>query len=137
MASHQHVLRFPATRAGFEDAANALRGVLDTRELGPGPRYNVELAFEEVATNIIRHGSPRGDVEVAITFDDQEIILTFDDDGAAFDPRNQPAPPVPASIEEAPLGGLGLVLVRKVSSRITYERTAQHRNHLTLAIAAH
>ena len=28
-----------------------------------------------------------------------------------FDPREQPAPPVPACLDEAPIGGLGLVLV--------------------------
>jgi len=135
--TNQHVLRFPGTRAGFEEAANALRGVLDARGVSGGPRYNVELAFEEVATNIVRHGSPRGDVEVIIAFDDREIVLTFDDDGTAFDPREQPAPPVPASIDEAALGGLGLVLVRKISSRLTYERTSRNHNQLTLAIAAH
>jgi len=136
MPSDQHVLRFPGTRAGFENAAAALRGVLDARGLSDGPRYNVELAFEEVATNIIRHGSPHGDVEVVIAFSEHEIVLTFDDDGAAFDPREHPAPAVPASIDEAAPGGLGLVLVRKVTSRMTYERTSQHRNHLTLAISA-
>src|SRR5262249_51213581 len=123
MPSNQHVLRFAATRAGFEDAAVRLRGVLDARGLSDSAHYNVELAFEEVAMNIIRHGSPRGDIEAAIAFNEQEIILTFDDDGAAFDPREQPAPAVPQSIDDATVGGLGLVLVRKIISRMTYERT--------------
>jgi anti-sigma regulatory factor (Ser/Thr protein kinase) len=136
MPTSEHVLRFPGTLAGFQEAAGVLRGLLDTRRLHGDARYNVELAFEEIATNIIRHGSPTGDVELAIAFDDDETVLTFEDDGVPFDPCEQPDPAMPASIDEALVGGLGLVLVRKVSTRIAYERTPQCRNHLRLAISA-
>ena len=56
------------------------------------PRFKVELAFEEVAANIVRHGHPTEDVEVAIRFDDDEIVLTFEDDGAPFDPLRASGP---------------------------------------------
>jgi serine/threonine-protein kinase RsbW len=136
MTAIQHLLRFRATVAGLEEAGSALRALLDAHHVEGTPRYNVELAFEEVATNIVRYGFPAGDVEVALGFDNDEIILTFEDDGVPFDPRGQPAPALPTSIDEAQVGGLGLVLVRKVLTRMSYERTPQHRNHLTLAIAA-
>ena len=136
MPTSQHVIRFPGTLAGLEKAAAALRAFLDARQLHGDPRYNVELAFEEVASNIIRYGSPIGDVELAISFDADEIVLTFEDDGVPFDPRRHPDPVTPASIDEALVGGLGLLLVRNVSRDITYERTSQCRNRLRLAIPA-
>ena len=126
-------LRFPGTKSGFEGAAARLRGLLDVRRLEGAPRYNVELAFEEIVTNIIRHGSPT-DVEVAIAFDEREIVLTFEDNGVPFDPCEQPAPTLPESLDEAVVGGLGLVLVNKIVGRMTYVRTPQRRNHLTLTI---
>ena len=136
MPTSQHGLRFPGTLAGFEEAAGALRGLLDAQQLEDGARFNVELAFEEIATNIVRHGSPTGDVEVTIVFDDHEIVLTFEDDGVPFDPRDRPDPPAPTSIDDVRVGGLGVFLVKKISTRLTYERTPGRRNRLTLAIPA-
>ena len=134
MESTQHVLRFPATLTGFEESADALRRMLDEQGLQGPPRYNVELAFEEIAVNIVRHGHPRADIEVAVAFDDDATVLTFEDDGPPFDPREYPASALPNSLDEARVGGLGLVLVRKVATRLEYERTPQHRNRLTLSI---
>ena len=134
MPTNQDVLRFPATNDGFEEAARALRALIDARRLDGEPRYHVELAFEEIATNIIRHGSSKEDIEVTIDFGEDEIVLTFEDSGVPFDPRELPGPVPPAALDEAPLGGLGLVLVRKISTRLSYERTPQCRNNLTIAI---
>ena len=129
-------LRFPPTLAGLDAAATSLRQLLAARALNDGPRYNVELVVEEIAGNIIRHGRPTADVDLAISFDDDEIVLTFEDNGMPFDPREQTAPSFPESIETAQVGGLGLVLVRKVSTRIEYSRTTGGRNQLTLAVPA-
>jgi serine/threonine-protein kinase RsbW len=137
MLAAEQVLRFPPTLAGHADAAVSLRQLLDARQLADGVRYNVELAFEEITANIVRHGSPTGEVKVRVEFTEDEIVLTFEDDGVPFDPREQPTPHSATSLEDAPIGGLGLVLVRKISTRMDYERTADERNHLTLAIAAH
>lgn len=114
----------------------ALRECLDARGLHGAPRYNVELVFEEIATNIIRHGSPIGEVELALSFTEHEVVLTFEDDGVPFDPRLQPDPVIPSSLDEAPVGGRGLPLVRNVATRIEYARTPQSRNQLKLAIPA-
>src|SRR5262245_32205745 len=106
MTPSRHALRFRATQGGFEGAAVSLRGVLDGMGLDAGVRYNVELAFEEIAGNIVRHGSPTSDIELSIALDSREIVLTFDDDGVPFDPREQPEPQIPKSIDDAVLGGL-------------------------------
>jgi serine/threonine-protein kinase RsbW len=129
------IIRFPSTLAGYEDAAAALRRLLDAHALSTSARFNVELAFEEIAINIIQHGGAR-DIEVAVAIEPHEAVLTFEDDGIPFDPLEQPSPELPSSIEEAQVGGLGLMLVRKMAARMTYERTARGRNRLTVAIAA-
>jgi anti-sigma regulatory factor (Ser/Thr protein kinase) len=133
MTTRQHLLRFPGTLQGFSEAAETLRGLLDARHLDGDARYNVELAFDEIATNIIRHGSPTGDIEVAIAFGDDEVVLTFEDDGVPFDPCAHTAP---ASTGEVTVGGLGLVLIRRISTGMTYERTPQNRNRLALVMPA-
>jgi anti-sigma regulatory factor (Ser/Thr protein kinase) len=136
MLTSRHAVRFPGTFAGLEVAGSTLRQLLDERQLAGAPRYNVELAFEEIGANIVRHGSPTSDVEVAIVFTPDETVLQFEDDGVPFDPREHTEPTLPQSLDDALVGGLGIMLVRKVSTRVHYERTPQQRNQLTVAISA-
>jgi serine/threonine-protein kinase RsbW len=132
----QHTLRFPATLDGFTSASEWLRRLLDDERVDGRPRRNVELAFEEIGMNIIRHGRPRSDVEVTLLFGGDEVLLTFEDDGIAFDPLAHPDPDVPATLERAKIGGLGVFLVKKLAARFEYDRTPQQRNRVTIAIAA-
>jgi anti-sigma regulatory factor (Ser/Thr protein kinase) len=129
----EHALRFPGTPAGFRDAEAALRLILDARTLHPRLRHDIGLVFDEVVTNIVTHGRPAGEVDVQIRFDD-ETTLVFEDDGVAFDPRSQPAPPVATRREDLRIGGLGIVIVRELSTRMHYERTPAQRNRLTIVI---
>jgi anti-sigma regulatory factor (Ser/Thr protein kinase) len=131
----EHALRFPGTTAGFGDAATALRLILEARALHPKLRHDIQLVFDEVVTNIVNHGRPTGEVDVRIRFGDETTIV-FEDDGVAFDPRQQPAPPVATRRADLRIGGLGIVLVRDLSSRFDYERTPAGRNRLTVGIAA-
>jgi anti-sigma regulatory factor (Ser/Thr protein kinase) len=129
----EHVLRFPGTTAGLADAVAALRAVLDARQPHPRHRHDVELVFEEVASNIVNYGHPSHDVEAVIRFGG-ETELVFEDDGVAFDPRAQPPPPAATRPSDLRIGGLGIVIVRDLCSRFDYERTPEGRNRLTLAI---
>jgi hypothetical protein len=49
--------------------------------------------------------------------------------------RVQPDPVLAGHLDDATVGGLGLMLVRKFG-RIDYERTPQKRNRLTVTISA-
>jgi sigma-B regulation protein RsbU (phosphoserine phosphatase) len=110
-------------------------------------RFRVELVFEEVVANIVRHGvRPVGETHVEVTLQTgpDVITLTFDDDGVAFDPSNaaspRPAPAgradAPTTLEAAPDGGFGLMMVRRAASKMNYRRTADARNHLTVQLDA-
>lgn len=132
-----HVLTFPGTRAGFERAFADFRRTLDGHDLQRRARYQCELVFEEVVTNIIRHGytdNQEHGIQVSLDFPDELIVLSFEDDGAPFDPREQAAGQ-PGSVLDSRLGGRGLLLIRKAAQSLTYERTPQARNRLTVTIA--
>jgi anti-sigma regulatory factor (Ser/Thr protein kinase) len=130
-----HVLRFAGTTAGLADAVARLRDILDARLLHPRHRHDVELVFEEVGSNIVNYGRPATDVEATIGFG-AETTLSFEDDGIAFDPRTHPPPPAASQPSELRIGGLGLVIVRDLCSRVDYLRTPDGRNRLTLSMAA-
>ncbi len=136
--TYTHVLRFAATRARFEQASAEARAALDACGIRGTARYNAELVFEEVVSNVIRHGhAPEIEFSLACEPAADTIILTFEDAGPPFDPLSQPLPTLPKSLEEAPLGGLGLLLVRKAASSVQYERTPAHTNRLIVTINAH
>ena len=59
------------------------------------------------------------------------VVLTVDDDGGPFDPTAVPPPDPPDNLDEAPVGGFGIQLMRAFSSNIEYQRTSG-RNQLRL-----
>jgi anti-sigma regulatory factor (Ser/Thr protein kinase) len=130
-------LRVAATRANFEQASAEARAALDAFGVRGRARYNAELVFEEVVSNVIRHGHA-SEIEVSLACEPaaHALVLTFEDAGPPFDPLQQPLPTLPKSIEEAPLGGLGILMVRKASSHLQYERTPAQTNRLTVTINA-
>ena len=91
----------------------------------------------EVLANIVSHGGTSAraaPIEVLLeTAQDEHAAratVTVSDSGLAFDPTGAPPPPMPASLEEAPIGGLGLVMIRRCSDWLRY-RHEGGRNHLS------
>jgi anti-sigma regulatory factor (Ser/Thr protein kinase) len=137
MQAQRIEIDFPGTRDGFAQAFARLRGALDAERLDTAPRYNAELVFEEIVANIVNHGAVDGrqpDVRVTLEPCSDSIILTFDDDGVPFDPRGRPEPVPPRSMDEAKVGGFGLVLVRRAASSLDYLRTTEGRNRLIVRL---
>ncbi len=129
---------------GFQQGFVALREALDGCELRAELRFRTELVFEEIIANIVRHAARLAGethVEVVLEAGPDAVILTFDDDGVAFDPCSGAAAgrakaARPANLEEAPDGGFGLMMVRRAASKMSYRRTPDARNHLTVELHA-
>lgn len=125
--------------AGFVRGAGEVRTALDDCRVIGRARYWVELVFEEVVTNIVRHGyADRRPHEIGVTLRCAagSVVLQIEDDGRPFDPLQRPEPTRPASIEDATPGGLGIPLVRKAATAIQYERTPDGKNRLTVTLPA-
>ncbi len=88
----------------------------------------IQLALEETVTNVINHGykeHPAGTrtftVELAAPTPDR-IRATITDEAPAYDPLARPEVDVSLPIEERPIGGLGVHLVKKLMHHASYER---------------
>ena len=91
------------------------------------------VCLHELVGNAIMHGGPGvRQVSVEASRIVGRIALTVVDDGMAFDPTTVPEPVRPASLEEARIGGLGLVLVRRFAEELHYER-ANGCNRVTVS----
>jgi anti-sigma regulatory factor (Ser/Thr protein kinase) len=111
--------------AAIEAGRREIGKWLEPVKLGPKVTNRWEVVFEEVVSNIVRHGFTPGFLQtiiVAASHTSNAIKFTFDDDGRPFDPLSAPAPEPLRSLETASLGGLGLPLVRKMAASISYER---------------
>jgi anti-sigma regulatory factor (Ser/Thr protein kinase) len=84
----------------------------------------LHLALEEVVTNVIRHAyrERAGAVRVRLAARSGEVVAEIEDDGPAFDPLARPAPDLDLPLEERPIGGLGIHLVRNLMDAVAYRR---------------
>jgi len=110
--------------------------VLAEREQWPQSLlYQVKLVLEEVIVNIVNYGYEKREghrIDVDLISEPDTLTIKIADDGRAFDPLNQaPRPDVDASLEDRPIGGLGVYLVQTLMDEAHYRRE-QDRNHLTL-----
>ena len=87
--------------------------------------HDARLIAEELLTNTLRHGCDPAvahAIEVEARWTDERLVLAFRDDGAAFDPLARADPDLDAGIDERPIGGLGIFLVRELAESVSYER---------------
>lgn len=88
--------------------------------------FKIELVLEEILVNVIRYGYPggAGDIEVGcMLMADNRFHLFICDWGKAFNPLAKADPDLTKGIDERPIGGLGIHLVRKMVDEISYQRT--------------
>ncbi|MDE2963568.1 MAG: ATP-binding protein [Acidobacteriota bacterium] len=100
----------------------------------PDLTFRVNLALEELVINIMDYGFDGGDHEIDITLvsEDHRLTIEIADSGKAFDPlTDAPVPDVDAPMDERPVGGLGVYLVRNMMDDMQYRRE-NDRNFLTL-----
>lgn len=87
--------------------------------------YTVELAIEEVVTNIIKYAfndiGPH-EIGVRLTVEPERIVLLFEDDGLAFDPSRWPQDESPETLAERRDRGLGLRLLHSLVDGMDYRR---------------
>lgn len=129
-------IQLDSDTGGLEAGRRALRDFLLQKGVSARGVQQVELAFEETVTNVIRHAYRHRDegahpIDASLCIHGEDIALTVEDDGPPFNPLEVPEPALPSSIEHAKIGGLGLRLVRMTAKGIEYERL-QGKNRLTI-----
>jgi anti-sigma regulatory factor (Ser/Thr protein kinase) len=117
-------LRLANDIAAIAAALPALQQFIASHALPPRIANRLEVVFEELATNPIRHGFQPGSeqvLHVTAAMAGCHVRLDVEDDGRRFDPTAHPAAPALATLETAPEGGLGIALVAKLARRFASE----------------
>ncbi|HET9823290.1 MAG TPA: ATP-binding protein [Burkholderiaceae bacterium] len=100
----------------------------DGAPIAPEVRQIVDLALEELFTNIVKYGSGHAPVLVRVQPVPGGLEVTVDDpDADEFDPTRSPDADTSLPLEEREPGGLGLHLIRRMLDSIEYQYVAQRR----------
>src|SRR6266853_370056 len=130
----QLTLQIQASLSAVPSANETASRWLTDRNAPPEVQYLANLAVEELVTNCIKYGyEGPGDhvIEIKLQISGNELALTVTDDGRPFNPLELPEPDIHLPIEDRPIGGLGIYLVRRMSDKMDYVR-ASGRNSVTL-----
>jgi len=112
-------------------------GFADRTGLAPEIRFKVELALEEAVANIVRYGFADDlghEIAVGLELHGGTVHIRVEDDGRPFNPLKAPPVDVEQLLEQRPIGGLGIYLMRSVMDGARYRRIAG-RNVLSLTKA--
>jgi sigma-B regulation protein RsbU (phosphoserine phosphatase) len=116
---HNNIQQIPQLADFIETIANEMR-------LDQSLAMSLNLALEEAVTNVILYAYPAGsdglvDIEAIMGKDILEFIIS--DSGVAFDPTAAPEADISLGVEDRPIGGLGIFLVRNIMDTVSYQRT--------------
>jgi len=91
--------------------------------------YNLQLAVDEIATNIISYGYAGAPLSAHITVRaellDSAVRITLEDKGTPFDPRSKVTDglnTIAEPLDERAIGGLGIVLALSGVDQFEYKR---------------
>jgi phosphoserine phosphatase RsbU/P len=96
--------------------------------------FAIKLTLEEIVTNAISHNftdEREHRISIRLTLEQSVLRAEVEDDGRPFNPLEIPAPDPKQPLEERPVGGLGIHLVRTLMDEVAYRRQ-NSRNVLVL-----
>jgi anti-sigma regulatory factor (Ser/Thr protein kinase) len=115
-----------------------LSGLVDefaaANSLSPDDAALVHLLLDETVVNVMKHGfddDREHEIRVGIALDRNVLTVQIEDDGRAFNPLEHPPPDLTLPLEERPIGGLGIHIVRMSVDEMVYRRD-RGRNVLTM-----
>ena len=97
-------------------------------------QMNLNLALEEVVSNVIFYAYPEGttaDIELLAEYDGKVLTLVLSDQGKHFDPTAKEDPDPDVHPADRELGGMGIYIVKNIMNEVTYQRL-EGRNLLTM-----
>lgn len=135
MEARQTVL-VPGSLSGIRQAEDAFEAFSAAHRVPHGARAPFHVALDEVLSNIVTHGfggSATGrQIEVEFRLLEGVLEVTVTDDAPPFNPLEAAEPDTAQPLEERPVGGLGILLIKRLMDAVEYERR-EGRNRLVFS----
>jgi anti-sigma regulatory factor (Ser/Thr protein kinase) len=97
--------------------------------------YNLRLAVDEIATNIIIHGyeeaGREGVLELQAFVDEQTLTISLKDTGVPYNPKQRLTPDdLDQPLEQRKIGGLGVYIAIQGVDKFIYERVGDQNHNI-------
>ena len=128
-----HEFSISADLMSVRDACGFVRGCSRQGGLSEEGAGELELAVDEICTNIVTHGYGRkgGSINISVDCGADAVRVTLSDNAEPFNPLAVSPPDIRVPLSEREVGRLGLLITRNMVDDILYERV-ESKNKLTL-----
>ena len=127
-------LKIESSPDALDRINDAIESLSRQEDWPPDLLFTTSLVIEELGLNIINHAysDVEGEFEIIIASEDDALTIEMIDSGPPFNMlTDAPMPDVAAPLEERPIGGLGIHLVKTMMDELDYRRESD-KNHLTI-----
>lgn len=95
--------------------------------------FRLKVVVDEIFSNIVHYSGAR-QAQVCFRNDPETVTLVFLDDGTAYNPLLTEEPDVTAAAEDRQIGGLGLLMVKKMAQDLRYDYL-EGKNRMTVVLS--
>jgi sigma-B regulation protein RsbU (phosphoserine phosphatase) len=131
-------LRVPAQHENLRTISFFIHGIGHRLSLSEKALFDLELAVEEAATNIMNHaypGNPKGDIMLTADEVGDFVQVTLTDWGVPLNPADVKPFDINAPVEARIKGGMGLHFIHKLMDSVERETTSEPGQPNTLTLA--
>lgn len=118
-------LRVPASPSAVMEAIDALRTFCSEQDAPLEVSQELSVALEEILANVVNHGYEGDASQTAVVTaqrDGQSLVVEVRDRAKAYNPLDAPEPDLESDLDDRPIGGLGMHIVRSFMDELDYER---------------
>lgn len=117
------------------EAKDAIEAFCARRDVPERVTLSLSLAVDELLVNVVNHGGQDTgavpDIRLRVRLEHNQLVTELSDSGQPFNPLDAPPPELDLDLDDKPVGGLGIHLVRQLMDEVQYRREGAY-NRVTL-----
>ena len=130
-----HILTVPGTLDSLGLIRSFVKAAASEAGTDRKRAYRLQLAVDEIATNIITHGyaetGSEGNLELKSWLTDATLTVVIEDTAMPYNPFEQAVPAtLDMPLDERPAGGLGVYLAIRSVDNFLYERDGDRNRNV-------
>ena len=127
-------LTFKTEEQELMRVAEFMENVCDELQLDMHVAMKLQVAMEEMVTNVIFYAYPEGtsaDITLTAESDGKELTFVLSDTGKPFDPTAKEDADLDVNPMDREQGGMGILIVKNIMNEVSYQRLGD-TNQLTM-----
>lgn len=124
----------PADKNEVEKISEFVNNFLEPFNVNQKDLSQIDIVIDEICSNIFNYAyeGKKGNIEVDVSYENDEVTIDFIDNGAPFNPLEKEDPNINLSLEERKVGGLGIYIVKQMMDSVSYRYSEEKQNILTI-----